>query len=280
MDLQVLVAAMGQTDLQLYDRMNLRQNTVIANQCGRWDCTRKETADGSLIMLSSDTKGVGINRNLALQLAEGEILLFADDDISYYDGSLQGVKDAFRQLPDADMIIFGMDKSKNGERIPCPETSTKRVFLWNSLRYGTYRIAIRRSAVERGRLSFSTLFGGGSLYGSGEDTIFIRDCFRAGLRVYTHSYVLGVTAKDCSTWFTGYNEKFMFDKGAFIACAFPGTKHLIKWHFIRRFKPQSDMSLSQMLYWMNKGIKAFPALESYEDTLRKQNGETLNENRI
>ena len=36
MKLEVLVATMGQTDLSLADRMNLRQNAVIANQCGRW----------------------------------------------------------------------------------------------------------------------------------------------------------------------------------------------------------------------------------------------------
>ena len=187
MELEVLVATMGQTTLSLAEKMNISRETVIANQCGQW--AYAQSADGKHRMLSSDTVGVGVNRNLALQLAKADILLFADDDVTYYDSALQGVVDAFRELPDADVIFFCLDYTRDGEVFDRRRHQTKRLHIWNSLRYGAARMAIRRQALEKARLSFSTLFGGGCPYSSGEDTLFILDAFRAGLRVYAHRYV-------------------------------------------------------------------------------------------
>ena len=265
MKLEVLVTTMHQRDLSLADKMNLRCDAVIMNQCGRWDFESRQGDGQSLRMISTDTVGVGINRNFGLQLAQGDVLLFADDDIEYYDETLQGVRDAFAELPDADVIFFGLDMTRKGEIYEKRRHPKKRVYIWNSLKFGTARMAVRRSAVENARVSFSPLFGGGSRYGSGEDSLFILDCFRAGLRAYSHPYVLGTCAKDTSSWFTGYNEKYMFDRGAWIACAFPRIKHLMKWYFIFRLKPKSELSLKEMIRHINWGIRAYPQGISYHE---------------
>lgn len=265
MTLEVLVATMRQEDFSLHKRMNLRTNAVVANQCGEWEL-REEIQDfGRLRMISSQTRGVGVNRNLALTLAEADILLFADDDIVYYDSDLQGVIDAFRELPDADVIFFGIDMTRNGEVFDKRRNQKKRLHIWNSLRYGAARMAVRREAIKKNRLSFSTLFGGGCRYGSGEDTLFILDCFRAGLKAYSHSYVLGACAKDTSTWFSGFNEKYMFDKGAWVACAFPKIKHMMKWYFIWRFSKKTELPLPVVIRQFNAGIRAFGELKTFED---------------
>lgn len=265
MELEVLVATMQQEDCSLTERMNLRQNAVIANQCGRWGYEEQNREAGKVCMISSDTRGVGTNRNLGLGLATADILLFADDDIVYYDSDLQGVMDAFQEFPDADMIFFGIDMTRNGEVFDKRRNRKKRLHVWNALRYGAARMAVRREAVIKNRLSFSTLFGGGCRYSSGEDTLFILDCFRAGLKVYSHSYVLGTCAKDTSTWFTGFNEKYMFDKGAWVACAFPKSKHLMKWYFIWRFSKKSELPLRTVIRQFNAGIRAFRKLKSFDD---------------
>ena len=124
-------------------------------------------------------------------------------------------------------------------------------------------MAIRRDAVMKHRLAFSTLFGGGSLYGSGEDSIFIRDCYRAGLRAYSYDYVLGKCAADTSTWFTGYNKKYFYDIGAMVACAFPKVKHLIKWYFILKFRKKTGVPLGTIHRQINEGIRGFKTLTPY-----------------
>lgn len=265
MELQVLVATMGQKDMSLADKMNLRQNAVIANQCGAWGYETLEGSFGQIQMLSSDTKGVGINRNLAIQLATADILLFADDDIVYYDSDLQGVIDAFRELPEADVIFFGIDMTRDGQVFDKRRDPAKRVYLYNSLRYGACRMAVRREAIIKNRLAFSTLFGGGCIYGSGEDTIFIRDCLRAGLKLYTHGYALGACAKDTSTWFSGYNDKYFYDRGAMLACAFPRLKHVMKWYFAMKLTKKTKVPLARIRKQMEAGIRGYKTLKPYKE---------------
>ena len=269
MKLQVLVAAMHQTDLSLPEKMNIRCDAVVANQHDRFSVDEEETAYGRVKMISTPTRGVGLNRNVALLAAEADILLFADDDSVYYDGAFEDVIHAFESLPDADVIFFGLDMTKKGEIYERRRHPIKRLHLHNALRFGGARMAVRRRAVLQHELCFNRLFGGGCLYSSGEDSLFIRDCFKAGLRVYSHSVVLGKCAKDSSSWFTGFNEKYLYDKGAWIACAFPKVKHLIKWYFIRGLAKRSGFSLSKTTKLVNRGIAGFKTLTAYDQT---QNG--------
>lgn len=264
MELEVLVATVGQTDLSLADKMNIRQSAVIANQSNAWGYEEKQTEHGKLRMLSTGTIGVGVNRNLALDLAEADILLFADDDIVYYD-DLQPVMDAFRELPKADVIFFGIDMTRNGEVFDKRRHKRKRLHLWNSLKYGACRMAVRREAIVEKRICFSTLFGGGSLYGHGEDTVFICDCLKAGLRLYAHEHVLGACAKDRSSWFTGFHEKYFFDRGAMIACAFPKLKCLIKWYYIFKFSRKTELPLGEVIRQTNRGIAAFRKKKGFQE---------------
>lgn len=264
MTLEVLVATMWQKDPTHHQKMNLQCNTVIANQCDMWDYQEEEYEYGRVRMISTVTRGVGLNRNIAMMVADADILLFADDDMTYSDGKLNGVKQAFDDLPDADVIIFSVDLTKKGEVFDNRHLPIHKMHLWNALKYGTYAVAIRKHAVLSKNLSFTQLFGGGCIYGAGEDSLFIRDCFKAGLKVYSHSYVLGKCAKDSSSWFTGFNEKYLYDKGAWIACAFPKSKHLIKWYFIRKFAKRSGFSLGKTAKLVNRGIAGFKTLAAYD----------------
>ncbi len=265
-NVEVLAVTMGQSDLSVHRTMNVHRPHVIANQCGQWGY-QEETHDyGTVRMVSSATKGVGVNRNLTLTLAREDILLFADDDIVYYDADLQGVVDAFAALPEADVILFGIDMAKNGEVFDKRRHPIKKLRVWNALGFGGCRMAIRRTAVEKHNLHFTTLFGGGTLYGSGEDSLFLRDCFRAGLTVYSHSYVLGKCAKDSSTWFRGFDEKYVFDKGAWLRAAFPKARFLLQFYFIRRFAGKTGFSKKKTKAYLHAGMKAYETLQPYDSS--------------
>lgn len=260
---EVLVATMRQTDLSLQEQMNIQCDCLIANQNGTWGYQQKQTPNGTVRMISTATKGVGINRNIALSNARGDYLLLADDDVRYYEGDLRAVEEAFRRYPDADVIAFGMDMTRGGQLSARRLEPGKRRRVWNSMRYGACRIAVRRASVLKHSLSFSEVFGGGCQYGNGEDTIFLRECFRKNLKVYSYPYVLGTCARDESSWFTGYQDKYFFDYGALLMCAFPKAKHLIKWYFAMKLKKKSGRSLRDIIPLMNEGIRAFPTLTPY-----------------
>lgn len=265
-DFQVLVATMNQSDFLLGEKMNLSCDAVFANQCGSNNVRMYTTEHGIWKMISTDTRGVGINRNIALFAADADIVLFADDDMTYYDGTFVGVKKAFAEFPDADVIIFSVDLEKNGIVYEKRRVPHKKMHIWNSLKYGTYSIAVRRNAVIKKNITFNHCFGGGSIYGSGEDSLFLKECFDKKLKVYSYDCVLGMCNKDHSSWFTGYNEKYFYDKGALLGCLFPNLKYFMVPVFALKFK-KSDISLRRRMWHMFKGLHNVQKLIPYSENI-------------
>lgn len=210
MNVEVLAAAMFK-DESLYDAMNLQTDAVIINQCDKNE-EKNFVKDGhGYRFLSYSERGVGNSRNRALAAAEGDILLFADEDIRYVDGYEKIVVNAFRKNPTADAVIFNITVH-GGEREEVQITSCGEMTYRTALSFGAVRLAVRRDKI--GDIKFSLLFGGGTKYGSGEDTLFIQELFRRGLHVFGCTEVIAEVYQDKSSWFSGYTDKFFFDKGA------------------------------------------------------------------
>jgi glycosyltransferase involved in cell wall biosynthesis len=254
---------MDKTDRTLPEQMNLGTDALIGNQCGRDGQETSEHHGHTVRWLLSSRRGVGQNRNDLLEAAKGDICVLADDDVVYADGVFDRVREAFETNPKADVIIFGMDLTKDGQTIRCVRPKVGRLRRWNCLRYGTYCVAIRRERVMQKGIRFSEWFGGGCLYGAGEDSLFFLDCLRWGLRIYGSSVVLGTCAKDKSSWFKGYNQKYYYDKGAWLACAFPHTKHLLKWYYIGQGRRRCPDGGAYVRREINRGIKGFANKEPY-----------------
>lgn len=259
--LQVLVAAMGQKDLSLAEKMNIRCAAIIANQADREETVR----EGNVTMITTATRGVGRNRNIALGAATGEYLLFADDDVVYRDDMPRQVTAAFEENPRADLLVFSMDIVKNGVVTEKRHLKNRRLHVFNSLRYGTYTLAARREALVRGGLSFHESFGGGCPFSAGEDTLFIKNCFDAGLRVYSHPYVLGTCCKDTSSWFVGYNEKYFYDKGVLVRHLFPKSAYLMAPYFAIRFKRETKVGVWKRLKLVYTGVRKGRNLVPYKE---------------
>ena len=262
--LQVLVAAMHQTDFSLVEKMNLQCDAIIANQTNNDSYDVMEYPFGRVQMISTCTRGVGINRNIALAAAQAEYVLFADDDVTYTGGMPQTVIAEFNAYPDADILIFGIDYTKNGTVIERRRPGVKRRHLWNSLRFGAAVTAVKLSALRRCGVEFSTIFGGGCIYGSGEDTLFIKDCIFSGLKVYSTNAVLGTCSKDTSSWFTGCNEKYFYDKGALMAYLFPHCRYIAALYFAVRVKKQTDITCLKRIKLMFEGVCGGKKLEPYK----------------
>lgn len=213
----MLVAAMHQDDLSLFRRMNLQSDAVIANQADDHGYA-EECPDGAHVvrMITTPFRGLGLNRSTALLYASADVCLLSDEDVVLAEGYHQMVLDAFAELPRADVIIFNLEASGDGgTRRRKMVRSARRVRAHQVLGYASAaRIAFRRSAVLRANVWFSPLFGAGSVYPMGEETLFLADCLRNGLRLYIHPGVLGYTSDAQSTWFHGYDEKYFRDKGA------------------------------------------------------------------
>ena len=267
--IEILCATMNQTDFSKYREMNIQGCDVIfANQAGRYAYEELHEDQIFARMLTTATRGVGKNRNLALALAEGEILLFADDDVTYEGDLAETVSGAYEKFPNADMIVFGIRYTRQGklckERVP----ETGKLSFFKALRYGTCVISIRRSAVLKYDLHFTELFGGGCRYSYGEDTDFIVQCFRKRLHIYAYGKIIGSSRKDVSTCNTGFGEKYFFDKGALArhSLGIAAIPYILR---MARKPVESELNRWDRMKFLWRGYVHFPALVSFEEWKRQ-----------
>ncbi len=210
MTLEYLVSAVNQEET-LPEKMHLDADAIVINQ-GRDYAFREYESGGHWIrFFSMPEKGVGLSRNTALQRAEGDIILFADEDIVYAEGAAEKVLRAFSEHPEADMLLFNVEVTE--ERRTYRIDSFRRVHRYNCGRYPAYSFALRLRKARECNLSYHLWFGGGARFSNGEDSLFINDSLKAGFKVYAVPVTIGEEIPRPSTWFHGYNEKFFYDRG-------------------------------------------------------------------
>ena len=211
MTLQLLVAAVNKEASALAEEMQLDSDAIIVSQGDRYSYEELEYRGHRIRCFYMRERGVGLSRNTSLLRAEADISVFADEDIIYEPRYAARIIEAFEAYPQADMLLF------NVQAMPGRETyhtdTFGRVRWYNCGRYPTYSFAVRTAAVHHNNITFSLLFGGGARYSNGEDSLFIRDCLKAGLKVYRVPVLIGRERERESTWFTGYNHKFFYDRG-------------------------------------------------------------------
>lgn len=226
MNLQVLVSTMHQKDHSIVERMNIYSDAIVINQCDRNNVEEFEYKGKEIKFLSFAERGVGLSRNNALMRATADICLFADEDVVYVDGYEESVIEAFKDNPEADVIIFNV-LSTNPDRPSYIISEYNRVRWFNCLIYGAVRIAVRTERIKQENIFFSLLFGGGAKYSSGEDSLFIAECIKKGLKIYSNPEIIGYVKQETSTWFKGYTDKYFIDKGVFYGFLYKRLAYLL-----------------------------------------------------
>ena len=212
MKVQVLVAAMNQTDHSLLKKMNIQSSVIVGNQCDYNSVEAFKYEGHDALYLNFCERGVGLNRNNALMRATGDVCLFADDDMVYVDDYVKIVEDCFHKYQDADVIVFNLYE-KNITRYVNKKAC--RVGYFNYLRYGTARVAVRLKSVKENGIYFNQCFGGGTEHRHGEDNLFLTDCLKSGLKIYAVPITIAsLTEERESTWNNGYDDKYFVDQGA------------------------------------------------------------------
>ncbi|WP_026526748.1 glycosyltransferase family A protein [Butyrivibrio sp. VCD2006] len=259
--IQLLVAAVNQDTDELPKKMNIQSDAVIVNQCDRDKDYEKMVAgkDGSentILVLDRNERGVGASRNLGLDNADHEFLQFIDEDIVLDDGYTKLVEKEFDEHPEADMITFNVKAAPGRETYY--NTDFGQVTWKNYGRYAAYAIIARTEAVKKSGVKFSTLFGGGAKYSNGEDSLFLHDCLKKGIRIYRTNVDIGHEVSERpSTWFNGYNEKFFFDRGVLYHFLYGAMAGLMSLRFVivKRKVMCRDIPMWECYRLMKKGIR-------------------------
>lgn len=260
MNVEVLVSTMNQGDLSLVKKMNIQSDALIINQS-------QQKLDEMLVHKDSFTirmktfveKGLSKSRNKAINLANGDICIIADDDVIYEDNYRETVLNAYNENPDYDIIVFQVPSTNNERQKVYYEKRQKMGYL-KSLKVASYEITFKRKSIIDNNISFNEHFGAGSgRYSMGEENIFLYDCLRKGLKVLYLPIKIGTVTHEESTWFSGFNEKYFIDRGAnYYAMSRTFCIPLILQHAIRKYSLYKDnLSLKDSLILMFKGRKKY-----------------------
>jgi glycosyltransferase involved in cell wall biosynthesis len=298
-DVEVLIASYRKDPVEIIRKIHVQSDFVFANQLGenqkeeiiaeihekvhivsydfvaykekisearQTECfTDAHTCHG--IIVETATRGVGKNRNITLQHATGKYLLFADDDNVLAEGYSALIQQAFETHPEADLIAFNADI--RGSRVGTKDIKHyHRLHGYNSKRYGAFQIAIRKSTWDKNPVFFNEYFGGGCLYGMGEDVIFIKDCLTKGYHMAAVPVCIVTVNQERSTWFRGYKEKFFYDEGALVSVLFPRIYRLMFYYYAWKFGRRSKLLRRSIMRLMKEGAKGYKTLLTY-DTYEK-----------
>ncbi len=217
MKLQVLVTTMHATDFSQVEKMNLRDvDVVIANQTNRCAYEEKDFPERNVhaVMVSTNTTGASLNRNIALAYASAKVVLFADDDMEFVDGFAQEVADEFQKCPDADAIKFYCESTNKDRPLSykCPE-QLKKTKMRGIMSAGVPALAVKKDFLDKYNINFPNGIGPGREYAFGEDSVFYYEMFKQKPTVYRSTRFIAYIKQEDSSWFTGYDEHYFFTVG-------------------------------------------------------------------
>ena len=136
-------------------------------------------------VVALDTVGLSNSRNAALEQAETDLLIFADDDTTLFLDGVQSLAQSLAAAPDLALAV-----GWRAERLP---SQARRAYLtrFNSGRICAPEFMVRRSLILAKGVRFDPDFGLGARFGVGEEYVFVTDVLRTGLRGITLPVVTG-----------------------------------------------------------------------------------------
>lgn len=203
--------------------MNLQTDAVIANQCGRNEVLEDVINGHRVKMISTDTTGVSVNRNIAYEhmFSDIDFLMFSDDDLIYKDGYDRIIEEEFNHHPEAQAIKFNLCNISESRKIVMkPITKYEKATRFNMSSSGVWGAVFMRKHLDNLNIKFHESFGPGREYYCGEDSIFINQVMKR-IKFYRSPLVVADIDQSESSWYTGVTSKNLRVRGMVSAINHP-----------------------------------------------------------
>lgn len=260
MKIEVLLAIMNLKDETEYRNL-LKQNNITGKVVAINQVKEKgfNIENGDTRIFSYKEVGASNSRNKLVEKAEGDICIFADNDTVFVDNYEEIIKKEYEKNSEADIIIF-FAENQNSNREKNKRIGNKKINNLNLMKVRTNEITIKKEILEKIKkenLKFDTNFGPGGIFKKGEETIFISELLKMGMKIYSIDKKISTSRNEESTWFTGFNEKFLFDQGAiFYRIYHKWYKILIIQYLVRKyFLYRKNVSIKKAYKEMCAGAK-------------------------
>lgn len=213
MDIEVFISTINK-QIEEIDKGTLtyKDLTVINQKPDTLDGTIKITSKESVKWIDYDQKGLSKSRNLGLSMATSELIYLTDDDIVLKDNFKEIVTRAFINNSEYDIIAFNIEGIE--EEFKKLETREKDLNLLTSMKLSSVQIVYRTSFLKEKNIEFDERFGAGAEYSMGEENIILFDAIKKGAKIKFIPETIAYLHIGSSTWFKGFNSKYLHDKGA------------------------------------------------------------------
>ena len=269
MTLEVLLSTMHQLNMDIVSSCNIKTDAVIVNQCNEDNYFFEQRGSQRIEWINSSERGLSKSRNRALLSSSADICLLCDEDVVYYDNYEEIILKAFKELPQADVIIFDIDEVGTTDKREKANVISKVPFYRT---FGSVHIAFKRKSIVENNIKFDENFGAGSgMYSMAEDALLFRKFTINKLRVYRYPATISKVVFEESTWFEGFNERYFYDTGAYLMAAYPRMCHLLKWYYPIRLIGKSKLTIIKMIKSINLGIEGYKKRLSFFEMMEKNN---------
>lgn len=232
-------------------------------------CTVINQSEGSKFNYISDQndikihsfseKGISKSRNRNLQLLHEKIGLITDQDIMFKTGFQDLIIEAFEQDPGADIITFQIEDEQGK-----PFKKYKQHSFWMNqrdiMKVSSVEIAFKTRAIMENKIKFDEEFGLGSMFPTGEETIFLSDALHKGLKIKYVPKPLVIHPKGTSGHNFENNEQLIAAKGAMFFRIFGIKAYMISIIFALKKYRKSSENIFNFVKLMFKGISSYKKL--------------------
>ena len=261
MNLEVLISTMHQTDHSILDRIGLRSDAVVVNQCDHNSKEMFEAADHRITWINSAQRGLSRSRNMAIKHSSADIVLLADDDELLRPDYLETILAGFQKHPDAAAVGFQIQgieaKFKEYHSQEC------EVGFMRSMKMASVELAFRRNTIEAANVCFNEYIGAGTKYMMGEENAFLFSLLEKKQKIFYIPKVIADLHIEKSTWFSGFNKEYMVARGAGYVAMSRHWSNLLILQFAVRHRQlfQQNMSMMEAINYMMIGKKEYLAIE-------------------
>lgn len=254
MKVEVLMSACKVSKIEdIVKNKNIKDAIIINQMMPKY----KEDTYKGIKMYSYDEKGLSRSRNRLLEHMSSDIEIITDDDITFEKDYDRIIEKAYKDNPQADVIIFNF---KRGNEI----IGSKKQFKYNEisiLKVISFQITFRKKSIKNNNISFDENFGIGATFGSGEENIFLKDCLDAGLKIL-HVPIVICTHPDEPTTGEKWTEKEIRTKGA-VSKRLYKCGLLYKWYLVlTKYKNyKKGFTMIKFIKLFNEGKKEYKKLK-------------------
>lgn len=196
--------------LEMLKKENIHCDCIVINQCDKDRTEEFERESQRIRIFYTTERGLSKSRNMALKNAEADILAIGDDDLFYYDNFEKTILDYYESNLKADVALFNMD-----DLYKTFPRKSRRCGFFELSGYKSMEATFRVASIRGKSLQFNEFFGTGSKYfSSGEENIFLADCYHSKCKIFYCKEKIVKRLPGESSWFKGYDEKFLYDRGA------------------------------------------------------------------